>query len=271
MEPNRNKASPESPLPAKLIRPVERGVLARERLFERLDAARAQAYRIIWIVAPPGSGKTVLASSYLKSRRLASLWIQLDADDADPPTFFHYLDRAAEAFAPAGSNEGDASLPAPPPEGSADLPTFTRRYFERLGARLTRPAVLVLDNYQKIPENAGLHELIRMASARLPRHISLLVISRAEPPSALARLMLYGDLYRLGDHDLRLTMEEALSLAALLPPPSGASVSPEVVRHAHALSQGWAVGLILLLRATNPDSSGRSGTQSPESRVQLWP
>ena len=45
--------------------------------------------------APPGAGKTTLASSYVDARELRHLWFQLDAGDADPATFFHYLGVAA--------------------------------------------------------------------------------------------------------------------------------------------------------------------------------
>jgi hypothetical protein len=38
--------------------------------------------------APPANN--VLAASCFASRKLQVLWLQLDADDADPPPFFHY-------------------------------------------------------------------------------------------------------------------------------------------------------------------------------------
>ncbi|MDR4484640.1 MAG: mechanosensitive ion channel [Nitrospirales bacterium] len=67
--------------------------LERTRLFNALDEARGRP--IIWITAPAGMGKTTLAATYLKIRKLNTLWYQIDEGDADPATLFQYLGVAA--------------------------------------------------------------------------------------------------------------------------------------------------------------------------------
>lgn len=52
---------------AKLTAPRLGDTYARERLFVRLDAARNGAG--VWVAGPPGSGKTTLVASYLRTRK----------------------------------------------------------------------------------------------------------------------------------------------------------------------------------------------------------
>src|SRR5262245_89381 len=109
MKSKRKTTSPATPRPAllgKLTRPRPVGALARERLFRALD--RARRHPAVWIAGPPGAGKTTLVSTYVETRRAPGLWYRIQADDADPATFFHYFGLAVEATA-RGSRK--AALP----------------------------------------------------------------------------------------------------------------------------------------------------------------
>jgi ATP/maltotriose-dependent transcriptional regulator MalT len=62
------------PLPAPVGAPRAQGLLPRERLLERLDAAVGAS---LWIAAPAGHGKTSLAASYAQVRGLACIWLPI--------------------------------------------------------------------------------------------------------------------------------------------------------------------------------------------------
>ena len=81
---------------AKTTRPSISGVLPRERLFNVLDEARQNP--VVWIMGPPGSGKTTLAANYVETREIPSLWYQFDETDVDVASFFYHLECAARAL-----------------------------------------------------------------------------------------------------------------------------------------------------------------------------
>ena len=224
---------------AKISPPRSRHVLARTHLFARIDAART--HRTLWITGPPGAGKTTLASSYIQERKLRALWYQLDEGDGDIASFFHYLGLSVKAAAPRYRKP----LPPLTPEYLPGLLTFTRRFFETLSQRLGPPALIVLDDYHEVPAEAPLHEVVREAAESLPSGLSLLVLSRSDPPASLARLRLHGDLVRFGWEDLQLTLDEALGIAALSAPQAQAGQSR--IAELHGQTQGWVAGLVLLL------------------------
>jgi len=91
-------------------------------------------------------------------RRLRTIWYRVHEEDVDPATFFHYFGMAVDAVAP---RKRRAALPHLTPEYLLNLPAFSRRYFEQVYQRLQAPALLVLDNYQEVPREAALHEVIR--------------------------------------------------------------------------------------------------------------
>lgn len=233
-----------TPTIAKLSAPSLGTVVARTQLFKILDQGRRQA-SILWVSAPAGAGKTMLAASYLKSRKLRHLWYRLDTGDGDPASCFYYLGLAVQKHAPRR-----LPLPMLTPEYLLGLPVFGRNFFRELGARLKPPAILVFDNYQDISADSPLHELLVAGIAELPKGIIVLVLSRSEPPPAFARLRVAQKLAPIDASALQLTIQETGAIARLH---QQRAMPREMAERLHALTHGWAAGLVLLLQqnATN--------------------
>jgi len=241
---------------AKLTRPSPEGIFPRKRLFRSLDQARTRP--VVFITAPPGSGKTSLVTSYLKDRKLPCLWYQVDEGDADLGTFFYYMGLAARKAAPRYKRP----LPLFTPEYGLGVPTFVRRYFENLCLRLKPPYVLVFDNYQEIPSESVIHEIIRTGLSALPEKITSIIISRSEPPVPFAAMHAGNKLHVIDWNDLKLTPEESKGIVKLQ---KLGRPQTELYEWLHEKADGWAVGLVLLARAVESQGIG------PEAFKNLAP
>jgi ATP/maltotriose-dependent transcriptional regulator MalT len=161
---------------SKISRPRLPKIVQRKRLFRLLDRGRKAS--VAWVSGPGGSGKTTLIASWIDSRKIPCLWYRLDEGDSDLSTFFYYLGLAAKKVA----SRYKKPLPLLTPEYLLGISTFTRRYFEDLYARLKPPYVLVLDNYQDVPEASPFHDMVRHGLANVPQGVAD-DLSRESSPS----------------------------------------------------------------------------------------
>ncbi len=246
------------PVPVKIALPRPLHVLPRTRLFRALDQARARP--VIWITAPPGAGKTTLASTYVAERRLRTVWYQVDAGDGDLASFFHHLGLAIDVAMPNGKKK---RLPHFTPEYLRGLPAFGRRYFEQVYQRLKSPCVLVLDDYQEAPADAALHEVVREAMASLPTNVNAVFLSRAEPPPAFARLRARDAVALIDWEELKLTAEECSAIVRL----RKVKLNKAALQRLHERTQGWTAGLVLALEQEDT-AAGADATLSPGATPQ---
>ncbi len=226
----------KAPMSAKVSAPRLSRIIERPRLFQRLD--RGLRDGLVWICAPPGSGKTSLVSSYLKRRHLRPLWYQIDATDNDPATFFHYLASAVRAANPRSRRR----LPMLRSEYLSTLPIFTRRFFEVVAATLKAPCLFVLDNYQDLHDDSFMHELLQEALNTLGG-TGVVVCSRSEPPATFARLNIQGRITVIDSAELVMTLSEARDLARL----RALKLPAATIERRLSESSGWAAGLALLM------------------------
>jgi ATP/maltotriose-dependent transcriptional regulator MalT/DNA-binding SARP family transcriptional activator len=216
-------------------------------LFTRLEDAR-KAGRPIWIIAPAGSGKTALLASYCHTQPRPPIWYRFDEGDSDVGTFLHYFGRAVQHHALAqGANieVRDSS--------SAKTAHAQRAYVRDLLDILSESTVLVLDDYHIVPGHSAMHALLAATLEEARPGLTLCVATRTPPEGTLARS--YANSLVVDRDELRLSREEARALA------HQSGVADEaVIDRALALSQGWASGLILLLRGLKIGRSPSAGS-----------
>ncbi|MCC6194142.1 MAG: AAA family ATPase [Burkholderiales bacterium] len=219
---------------AKLTRPKLFGALPRPRLFALLDEAAARP--IVWLDGAPGAGKTTLVASYLEARHRRHLWYQLDAGDADSGTFLHYLRIASQQLA----GKAAASLPQFTSEPQQDLARFARSFFRDLFAVLPVPCVVVFDNFHEADTTPEQRAALAQGLEEVPDKVTIVVISRADPPPELARLVASGRIARIGEAELRCTEDEAEAILGSQP------VDRQQLLRIQRESEGWVTALVLL-------------------------
>ncbi len=224
----------------KLASPRLGRVFDRERLFGVLDgASEAPA---VWLAAPPGAGKTTLVATWLRRRAIPTLWLQLDAGDADPATFMQSLDALWSSLLPA-----PLQLPALRADDLADLPAWLRRRLLRVLPLLPAGWTLVFDNQQELPAASPLQDALAHALVHLPAGVQWIFISREPPPAPFTGALAKQQLAFIGAEPLRLDEAETRALIRL-------HGRAESIASSLAVAQGWAAGLTLMLLGAPRDA-----------------
>ena len=172
-----------------------------------------------------------------------SLWYRLDEGDNDIGSFFYFMGLAAQKITAVRNRP---PLPFYSPEYLPSLTTFTRRYFRELFGRVKRPSVMVFDDYHEVPARSLFHHVICDGIEGAADGISIIVISRHNPPALMAQPQARGMFEIIGRDALNLTMEESKGI--VLSHKLGKLPSEDMIRHMHKRSGGWAAGFVLLLK-----------------------
>ena len=206
----------------------------RPDLRAHLDGALGAPLTLV--VAPAGSGKTVLLSQWAASRDdLDFVWIDLERPDDDPIRFARKLLGRLSALDPAA-----ADLAPLLRIGGGGL---GRPLLESLGALLNERAgaVLVFDDLHMLTNRAILEDLWWLAD-HLPVTVHMVFSSRGDLRLALNRHRLRYALLELREAELAFDSEmvaEVLHRIAGVPPTAAAVAS--VVES----TEGWAAGVQL--------------------------
>ena len=230
-------------LAAKFHRPAaSRHAVPRPALVARLNAGLAAGRPLSLIAAPAGYGKTTLAAQWAAQLGRPVAWLALDEAEADPARFFAYLIAALQTVEP-GLGQAALSLagPAATLPGADGWAAGPMTVLINELAELPAPVLCVLDDYHHIGDSP-VHRALQLLLDHLPATCHLLLLTRQDPPLALARLRARGQVTELRAADLRFAPAEAVTFFNQA---MGLALPPDAVEALAGRTEGWIAGLQL--------------------------
>lgn len=231
--------------------------VARPRLVERLQAGLGAGRQLTLIAAPAGYGKTILAAEWLHALagRPPAAWLTLDEADDDPARFFACLIAALQTVEPGLGQAALSLTGAPAAAWSAEewAAGPMAALINEL-AELESPLLCALDDYHLIAD-PRIHAALQFLLDHQPATFHLLLLTREDPPLALARLRARGRVTELRAADLRFTSAEAVAFFNRV---LGLALAPEAVEALAGRTEGWIAGLqlaALSLQGLAPDAT----------------
>lgn len=223
-------------------------LIERQRLLEQLNALAN--HKLTLITAPAGSGKTTAISQWMESVRRREpapsvAWLSCATSDNDPRSFWRYVITACQTFHAGPGHTSLAHLEASQPPLEMPALELILTWLLNDIVRLECSGFLILDNYHVITDPL-VHETMAFFLDHLAPQLHVVILSRAEPPLALAGLRVRGDLCEIRTSDLRFSREEMGEILQKALPPSSLPFPSHVLNRLETRLEGWAAGLRLL-------------------------
>mgnify|MGYP001628238077 FL=1 len=236
-----------------------RGILPRPRL--ELYADQLLERRLAVLEAPPGFGKTTLATIW--AERLSALgqtvaWLSLDAEDDSAQRLLYYICAAINKVLPEA---GRRCLDLGAELGFFSAEALSSLLIDDL-ARQPTPLTLFLDDYHCIDDEV-LVEALRVFVQRAPEHVHLVLAGRKDVPEPIVEHLYADDRLEIDSTMLRFELEETRDLFRK------GGVQPEFggdVCSIQQASDGW----IAALRAYLLTPAQGAGRHLPRSISNLF-
>jgi ATP/maltotriose-dependent transcriptional regulator MalT len=219
---------------------VAGGLMARPELVTRYDP-RLTPFRLVCVAAPAGYGKTTLLCQWrenVTALNLPSGWVSLDEDDDDPARFLAYLAAALNDIRDGIAEKVAVQL-------QAGIVTSYKPILESCVNELiavAEPHVLFLDDYHRISEPV-VWQMTDWLVSRVPDNTCIVIASRSQPPLALSKLKIEGQLLTIGPDDLALGPAETREFVNDV---KGLGLTEPEIEALSERTEGWFAGLQLV-------------------------
>ena len=240
-------------LVSKLQTPKRYNILHRERLIRAFE--NIVQYKLVTITAGAGYGKTTLVMDALSHQNIIPVWYRLDEQDTDFQVFLSYLYSAVQYHFPGTDEIRTNGVAETGPIHKTNLKKSTDTLLEWLAfaeRKITKPAVLVLDDYHLVQDNDQINEAIEFILERLAEHMHMIIIGRRNLKLKVSKLRASEELIELNENDLSFTTDEVRDFFA-----QALGLTQSHINDIHSSTGGWAASLVLLryaFKKKSPDA-----------------
>jgi len=205
------------------------------------------AQRLTLLSAPAGFGKTAALAQQLQRlpAGTAVAWISLDEGD-ELPRVLECLFAALEPFDLPWRVAPD-TLATSASAGRVEMVRAANELINALASTAATRGLIVFDDLHRVVDSA-VFAFLNHLSERLPDAWGLVLVTRVDPPMALARLRVAGELTEIRQAQLRFNHHEVVQLSASLDSADGhGALSDADAELLLTRTGGWPAGLRLAL------------------------
>ena len=225
-------------LATKLYIPLARkNLVYRPRLNKIMNEALQQGKKLILVSASAGYGKTTLVAEWMRGLPGQCAWLTLEKADNDPARFLAYLIAALQTIDGRLGENTRAMLQSPQPLPPDVVLTALINEI----ANVPIAFILAFDDYHVI-QAMPIHQQLDFLVEHQPPQMSLVILTREDPPLPLARLRARGQMVEIRQDDLRFLPAEC---ADFLRDVMGLNLSGDDVTALERRTEGWIAGLQL--------------------------
>ena len=233
--------------------PTQRGLIQRPHLQDILS--QAIDYPVTLLSAPPGCGKTSVASQLAESIKCNVIWHNVTAYQQDMRTMITHLLQTLSDFVPEVQTLN--SLIEQPAEIIAHELALILQQFT------SKPFLIVFDDWQRFsifhPANQWLKTFVNF----MPNNCHVLILSQTIPPLDMLTMIAKRQMLSIPQEDLFFTEAEVYLLASKAERP----VSPDIIQLVWERMNGWPAGTSLALHPLPTDLLFQLGGDSQPSDV----
>lgn len=200
-----------------------------------LDEADAADVPLVLVCAPAGSGKSTLVAAWAAVHAGPVAWLQLEESDADPARFWVSVTAAIGATNPAIAAHLEPLVTGALGAGQVIVPALVNEL-----AALPDRLLVVLDDYHLI-DDPDVHRGVERLIDLCPPQLTLVLVTRADPPFRLGRMRVRGRVREIRAGDLRFDHAEAAALLGA----AAARLDDQRLDDLCDRTEGWAAGLVL--------------------------
>lgn len=232
----------------KMTLPDRRVALPRPHLVTSLSAGIMQN-RVTLLQADAGYGKTTLLREVVERADATVGWYRIDRTDRHLSQFIEYLAdivrQHTPAFAISYDNAGDA-MPETSSLCEESCHYLALQFAHEFCRVVDAPFIIVLDNYEQIAASAHVNLFLSSLIEFGPRHLHLVLSTRAKPHLPYSRLRVDQELFEAGVADLAFAPAETGDLcSSILEHP----VDDALVEIIQEKTGGWPAGIAMFIRS----------------------